>query len=260
MERPTQLPGRRPVRLRWTWAGKPVFLPRGVVPETARRRLLRIILAVNPDALDDFKCRWSDKLAFHGVTIVGGGRVERWETVLKALEAIRPDCTHAAIHDAARPLASPAARSIASSRRRRSIPAVIPGVPVNATLKRVAAVEEANAADPLDAILGVSSRPSRPVKRVVQTVDRRGGFGGGAEPRRFSSWPLRRSALRQITSSGKLRRPGCHRRCRAWSNSLGETVHVVRGESTNLKITRPDDHETRGGVHSRSLSKLKLTC
>src|SRR5689334_4003928 len=87
-------------------AGKPIFL-RSIELFLNRSVVGQIILAVNPETIEDFQFRWGDKLAFHAVDLVAGGKAERWETVLKALARIKPGCTHAAIHDAARPLASP---------------------------------------------------------------------------------------------------------------------------------------------------------
>ncbi len=215
--------------------GKPVFL-RAVGLFLNRPIVGQIILAVNPDAVEDFNFRWADKLAFHGVKVVAGGRAERWETVLKAMEAIDGGCTHAAIHDAARPLTSAALVDRVFEAAGRH-PAVIPGLPVAATLKRVVPHQDAAAADPLDAILGSEGKRAAPVKRVVATVDR-SDLVEVQTPQVFELGLLRR-AYAQI-SSGKLGGKGITDDA-GLVESLGEPVYVVEGESTNLKITRPDD-------------------
>jgi 2-C-methyl-D-erythritol 4-phosphate cytidylyltransferase len=218
--------------------GKPVFL-RSVELFLKRPAVAQVLLAVNPDALDDFRFRWGDKLAFHGVTLIPGGRAERWETVLQALAQVEPDCTHAAIHDAARPLASAKLidRLFAAAEK---FPAVIPGVPVSATLKRVAdSASPPDDADPLDAILGSAGKPVVRYQRVIETVPRR-DLIEVQTPQIFELELLRR-AYAQITT-GKVAAAGITDDA-GLVESLGETVTVVEGETTNFKITRPEDFD-----------------
>ncbi|MEX0777969.1 MAG: 2-C-methyl-D-erythritol 4-phosphate cytidylyltransferase [Phycisphaeraceae bacterium] len=216
--------------------GRPVFL-RAIELFLNRPNVGQIIIAVNPDAVDEFRFRWSDKLAFHGVTIVAGGRKERWETVLKALEAVQSGSTHAAIHDAARPLTS-AALIDRVFEAAAKYPAVIPGLPASATLKRVAPVDSPpQDADPLDAIFGSAGKPTIHVQRVVATVDRR-DMVEVQTPQVFALDLLRR-AYAQITD-GRLDPTGVTDDA-SLIEAMGEPVMVVEGESTNLKITRPPD-------------------
>jgi 2-C-methyl-D-erythritol 4-phosphate cytidylyltransferase len=218
--------------------GKPVFL-RSVELFLQRPIVGQILLAVHPDAVEEFVFRWGDKLAFHGVEVVAGGRAERWETVLKALAKVDPDCTHAAIHDAARPLAGSRLidRVFAAAEK---FPAVIPGVAVSATLKRVADAEApADPADPLDAILGSAGKPVVHYRRVVQTVPR-SDLIEVQTPQVFELGLLRR-AYAQITS-GQIGGAGITDDA-GLVEALGQTVTVVEGESTNFKITRPEDFE-----------------
>jgi 2-C-methyl-D-erythritol 4-phosphate cytidylyltransferase len=220
-------------------AGRPIFL-RAIELFLNRAAVSQIILAVQPDSLDEFKFRWGDKLAFHNVTLVPGGKAERWETVLKALDAARPDCTHVAVHDAARPLASRALIDRVFEAAGR-FTAVIPGLPVSATLKRVAVDESASqATDPLDAILGGAGKPGGggEVRRVVATVDR-AGLVEVQTPQVFEVQLFRR-AYAQITD-GRLASGTAITDDAGLIEALGEPVRVVEGEATNLKITRPDD-------------------
>lgn len=218
-------------------AGKPVFL-RAIELFLNRPIVGQIILAVNPDSVDDFRFRWGDKLAFHNVDVVAGGKAERWETVLKALDAVRADCTHAAIHDAARPLTSASLidRIFETAAKHA---AVIPGLNVAATLKRVADdVASEEEADPLDAILGGGGKTTIKVRRVVETVDR-SDLVEVQTPQVFELALLRR-AYEQITS-GKLSDRRAITDDAGLVERMGERVYVVDGESINLKITRPDD-------------------
>jgi 2-C-methyl-D-erythritol 4-phosphate cytidylyltransferase len=215
---------------------RPVFL-RSIELFIRRPDVVQVILAVNPDTLDDFRFRWGDKLGFHGVKLVAGGKTERWETVLKALAAVDDRATHIAIHDAARPLASVALidRVFAAAAEHG---AVIPGLPVAATLKRVAAVKPRDeAADPLDAILGSAGKQTIEVKQVVGTVDRSElvevqtpqVFERGLLTRAYAPLAAGKHDGRGITDDAGL------------VEALGQTVFVVEGEAINFKITRPQD-------------------
>lgn len=219
--------------------GRPVF-QRAVELFLNRPVVKQVILAVNPDTIDDFKFRWHDRLVFHGVTIVPGGRAERWETVHKALAAVAEECTHVAIHDAARPLTSGALidRVLLAAEKYN---AVIPGLSVSATLKRVVAEPPPpEDADPMDAILGTGGKKTISVRRVVETVDR-STLVEIQTPQVFRVDLLRRAyALITQGRVGGASGPAITDDA-GLVEMLGEKVYVVDGESTNLKITRPDD-------------------
>jgi len=248
-------------------AGRPVF-QRSIELFLSRPELTQILLAVPPDAFDAFEFRHGDKLAFLEVTLVRGGTIERWETVARALESIDPAATHVAVHDAARPLASEALIDRVFRAAAAGHEAVIPGVPVSGTLKRLSAAideppaQEQNAGtshaadDPLAAIFGESddaeakhepadsNRPAADAEagdappHVVQTLDRR-HVVEVQTPQVFQRSVLERAygqidsmtdeQRRQITDDAGL------------IERLGRTVCVVPGEATNLKLTRPAD-------------------
>ena len=218
-------------------AGRPVFL-RAVELFLKRPEVVQTILAVDPDDIEEFKFRWGDKLVFHSVMIVSGGRRERWETVLEALEAVDEKCTHVAVHDAARPLTSEALIERVFEAAGR-FDAVVPAVAVSATLKRVADDEAASkqSADPLDAILGEAGTADAGIRRVVETIDRN-DLVEVQTPQVFEAGLLHR-AYAQIRD-GVLDPDGTTDDA-ALVEKLGEAVRVVEGESTNLKITRPED-------------------
>lgn len=214
--------------------GRPVFL-RSVELFLNRPEVEQIILAVNPDGLEAFRVQHADKLGFHGVTIVAGGRTERWQTVQKALETVRDNCTHVAVHDAARPLASPSLidRLFEAARH---FEAVIPGLALNGTLKRVTLNNQApqQERDPIDAILG-PTRPSAPGYRVVETVDRTGVVE--AQTPQIFALPLLRRAYGLIAS----RKNATITDDAGLVEALGQPVYVIDGEAMNFKITRPGD-------------------
>lgn len=204
----------------------------------------QILLAVNPDHVADFKFRWGDKLGFHGVKVIPGGRADRWETVLKALEVVDESCTHVAVHDGARALTGDALiRRVFEAATR--YPAVIPALPVDATLKQVRgcdpAVEEP--ADAADAILGPPAAAVA-VQRVVKTVDR-SSLVAAQTPQVFEIGLIRRAYARiaaggldtaSVTDDASL------------VEALGEPVYVVDGETTNIKITRAEDLELAAAI------------
>lgn len=217
-------------------ARKPVFIHSIELFQT-RVEVQETLLAVNPDGVDAFKFKYADRLGLHGVRIVPGGVTERWETVLRALEKVSDGITHVAVHDAARPLASPdlIGRVFKAA---KAYPAVIPGQAVAGTLKRATLVENPASADPLDAIFADSEAgPAIKIHKVSQTVDRSQLFEIQT-PQVFEIGLLKR-AYRQITD-GKLTGKGITDDA-GLVEALGEPVHLVEGEPTNLKITLPSD-------------------
>lgn len=222
-------------------AGKAVFL-RAIEVFRKRPEVGQMLLAVAPDRVEHFKLRYGDRLGFYGVQVVAGGTQERWETVMKALAEVQDDCTHVAVHDAARPLTSDALvqRTFQAAEQYN---AVIPGHAVSATLKRVADISQAEQpTDPLDAILGDSGAPSadKPtVRQVVETVDRANVvevqtpqvFERQLLQEAYDAMAAGKFAGLTVTDDAGL------------IEAMGETVYTVEGEATNLKITRPADLE-----------------
>jgi 2-C-methyl-D-erythritol 4-phosphate cytidylyltransferase len=214
--------------------GGRALLLRTVELFTKRDEVRSIIVAGPPDDLDGFRDRFGAQLGFHGVQIVAGGRVERWETVRNALAVVPQDTTHVAVHDAARPGASDEliGRVFEAAKVH---PAVIPGLAVADTLKRVS--EETVRAEAEDAvadlILGEAAEAATSKGRFVQgTVDRT-NLVAVQTPQIFEIGLLRR-AYAQADLSGATDDAGLVER-------LGEKVLVVDGEFRNLKITVPDD-------------------
>lgn len=223
-------------------AGKPVLM-RAVELFVGRADVGQVIVAANPDALDEFRLRWGDRLGFLGAKIVAGGRVERWETVCNALRAVDDGCTHVAVHDAARPL-TPAALIDRVFEAAARHDAVIPALPIAGTVKRVVSIQTPDNADtdPADAILDIKPRSALRVSRVVQTVDRT-GLVEVQTPQVFEVGLLRR-AYAQVTE-GKIDPAGITDDA-GLIELINEPVHVVEGNPRNFKITRSADLELAG--------------
>jgi len=213
--------------------GRPMLL-RSVELFARRDDVGAIVVAAPPDSLDEFRERWGTQLGFHGARIVAGGTVERWETVRNSLAAVPEECTHVAVHDAARPAATEEliARVFDAARVHD---AVIPGDPVTSTLKRVSDetidAEEADAV--ADLILGEISESTKiKGRRVVGTVPRE-RLVAVQTPQVFRAELLRRAYaqpdLDGATDDAML------------VERLGAEVIVVDGDPRTVKVTTQAD-------------------
>ncbi len=149
-----------------------------------------------------------------GVVVVGDvpggipGGSRRRDSVLSGIRALPADADVVLIHDAARPLASPELAAAVKGRiERGDVDAVVPGLAVRDTIKRVAG------------------------EAVKATVDR-SDLISAQTPQGF-----RISALRAAHAAD----PSDATDDAALIERAGGTVVVIPGEPTNLKITYPDD-------------------
>jgi 2-C-methyl-D-erythritol 4-phosphate cytidylyltransferase len=210
--------------------GRPV-LQRTVELFTKRDEVSQIVV-VGPGEDDaawgEFRDRHGDKLSLLGAEVIRGVGGERSDTVRAALERVREDATHVAVHDAARPATPPELidRVLEAA---RSHPAVVPGVEVSDTLKRVGAEAEGGGADPIDAILGGSPKAAG---RVVEATVDRSGLVGVQTPQIFERGLLARAYAQDDQSSTD---------DASLVERLGEPVVVVEGDPRNLKLTSPAD-------------------
>lgn len=188
------------------------------------------------EAFAEFKDRHADRLALLGAAICRGGATHRWETVRNALALVPADCTHIAVHDAARPCASLELldRVFAAARRHA---AVVPAIDVPDTIKRVRDTGEAEQDDdPAAAILGAT--PQTGTVRVVETTVPRENLVLVQTPQVFEAGLLRRAyAQRDLSSTDDA---GLIERL-AGAGDLSARVTIVDGESRNIKITRAAD-------------------
>lgn len=188
--------------------------------------------APSPAAYDEFLLHHGDKLGLLGVKVCKGGSEHRWQTVRNALALVPDDCSHIAVHDAARPCASPELidRIFAAAERHQ---AVIPAYDIPDTIKRVAPGEALQRdIDPLDAILGDANSPSKVRLRLVAETLSRERLVLVQTPQVFDAALLRRAyAQPNLDSTDDA----------ALVERLGEPVAVVEGDPRNIKITRPAD-------------------
>ncbi|HYE62582.1 MAG TPA: 2-C-methyl-D-erythritol 4-phosphate cytidylyltransferase [Phycisphaerales bacterium] len=212
--------------------GKPV-LQRTVELFTKHDDVGEIIVAGPADdaAYAEFKDRHADRLGLLGAKICKGGVMHRWETVNAALEHVTADCTHIAVHDAARPCVSMELLDRVFNAARRHN-AAIPAVEASDTVKRITDTGETiGGDDDVAAILGETAESRKPLRAVQETVDRR-SLVLVQTPQVFEAGLLRRAyAQSDLTSTDDA----------SIVEKLGVRVVVVDGESRNIKITRPGD-------------------
>ena len=213
--------------------GRPVLV-RAVEALSKRDEVRDIIVAGPPDDLSAFTARFGDVLGFLGATIVPGGAQARWQTVAAALTHVADDCTHIAVHDAARPCPGEALldRVFAAAAK---LPAVVPGVAVSSAVKRVQVGRVHVVRDDdvvADAILGADSDPGIQAWPVSDSVER-AGLMAVQTPQVFHADLLRR-AHAEVDPNGAVDDADLVQR-------LGEPVHVVHGDPMNVKLTHPAD-------------------
>lgn len=148
--------------------------------------------------------------------VIGG--VERADSVRAGLAVVDDDAAVVVVHDAARPLASAALHRAVVATVHGGADAVIPGVPVVDTIKRV---------HPAPAAAGVAVEG---IDVVAGTVDRT-ELVAVQTPQAF-----RADVLRRAHAGGGVATDDA-----GLVEAMGGTVVVVPGEATNLKITGPHD-------------------
>ena len=209
------------------------MLLRTVEAFTKRDEVVAIVVAGPPDDIEGFSSSFGPALGFNGAKIVEGGRTERWESISRAIHALPDDITHIAVHDGARPCIGSdlLGRIFAAA---EVAPAVVPGVPVRDTLKRVGDATVSAAADDAiaDFILGDVGKASTSGRPVIETVSRE-GLMAVQTPQVFDAALLRRAyataELAGTTDDASV------------VERIGEPVLVVEGDSRNIKITTEAD-------------------
>jgi 2-C-methyl-D-erythritol 4-phosphate cytidylyltransferase len=196
------------------WPAKPARLPgRPVWQRSAelfwtRLDVARVYLVVSPDDLDEFRSRFGHLLMFANAELVPGG-AERFDSVANALARVPTDVEFVAVHDAARPLVSPA-----------QIDAVF-----DAALQHGAALLARPVADTLKRVQD---------DIITATVPRAGLWAAQTPQVARRDWLVDAYARRaelgaDITDDAQL------------LEAAGHAVRVVPGSATNFKITTPDD-------------------
>ncbi|MGW8567797.1 2-C-methyl-D-erythritol 4-phosphate cytidylyltransferase [Isoptericola sp. NPDC055881] len=157
------------------------------------------------------------------VRVVEGGAT-RQASVAAGLALAGPDDDVVLVHDAARPLAPPQLVRRVVEAVRAGHRAVVPGLPVTDTVKRVAAGPPADGGLAVERVL---ETPDRALLRAVQTPQ---GFDRALLVRAHAAGAARAGAegLAATDDAGLV-------------EALGEPVHVVAGDAAALKITTERD-------------------
>jgi 2-C-methyl-D-erythritol 4-phosphate cytidylyltransferase len=233
-------------------SGRPV-LQRTVELFAKHPDVVQTIVAgpADDEAFGDFKLRHGDRLELLGCVLCRGGADHRYQTVQNALALVEGGVTHVAVHDGARPCASPALiETVFAAARAHG--AAVPVVEVSDTIKRLSDGVESKQ-DPAAAILGLGvgggGEDSAGVRRIDATVDRT-HLATVQTPQVFERSLLVRAYAQTDLSStddaGLVER-------------LGEAVVAVSGDARNLKITRPDDVELARMILNLPATKGRAT-
>ena len=156
----------------------------------------------------------------HGADAVVSGGATRADSVRCGLAAVPSEAAIIVVHDAARPLASPALfEAVIAAVTEGGADGAVPGVPVRDTIK---VVDESG--------------------RVTDTLDR-DRLVAVQTPQAFNAAALRRAHAEAAPDAATpaAAMPAAATDDAMLVEALGGTVLVVPGEPGNLKITDPDD-------------------
>ena len=214
--------------------GRPLLI-RTVEFFTKREDVLEIVVAGPPDEFEAFQDRFGPSLSFHGVKIVKGGSKGRGESVQLALPSISDQIDRVVIHDAARPaLFNELFDSLILASEK--FDAVAAALPIHGTIKR-AEIEPTSIGDEdeiADSILGCETQSTVDAFRVIETVDRT-SLWELQTPQIFEPLLLRRAYKQQdilhCTDDAQV------------IEKLGEPVHLIHGDSRNIKVTTPSEYK-----------------
>ncbi|MEN8127623.1 MAG: 2-C-methyl-D-erythritol 4-phosphate cytidylyltransferase [Planctomycetota bacterium] len=189
-------------------SGRAAFI-RSIEYFAERDDVCQVIAAISPEDEEIVKVKWGAALAFNGVKLCYGG-TERFETVAKALELVKDEAELIAVHDAVRCcLTNDWLDELFKTAGETG--AAMLACPVVATLKKV---ENG---------------------KIVDTVDRSGLYEAQT-PQVFDAELLKNAYAKletldksTITDDAQL------------VEAMGQTVHIVETDHSNIKITRKND-------------------
>jgi 2-C-methyl-D-erythritol 4-phosphate cytidylyltransferase len=188
--------------------GRAVWL-RSVEQFVTRSDVVQCQIVINRDDEEMFRRRYGANLAFMNIQIVHGG-AERFESVANALAQVRPEADFVAVHDAVRPcITEGLIESVFAAAQTHG--AAIPAVPIADTIKKADGQKRITATVPRDGLWLAQTPQVFRRDWLAEAYARRKEFGPG------------------ITDDAQL------------VEALGQPVHVVAGEVTNLKITTRAD-------------------
>ncbi len=248
-------------KLEMDLCGKPVFI-RTLACFTGRSQVHQILLAVHPDQIETYRFKYQDTLALQAVKIIAGSTTQRWDTIRIALNHVHPATTHIAIHDAARPLASPQLIT-AIFQAAQHFDAVIPGLKISSTLKQISKTTDTSptpntppttqeqADDPIDQLLDIPSQPPNIAPWIEKTIDR-SLFVQAQTPQVFKREIL--IAAYQKITDGHID-PTTITDDACLLERTQQRVHVIDGESSNLKITTMQDLQIARAIEQTNASE-----
>jgi 2-C-methyl-D-erythritol 4-phosphate cytidylyltransferase len=188
--------------------GRAVFV-RSIELFSNRDDVKQVLLGIPREDEEIVKVKWGANLQFFGVKLFFGGE-ERFDTIIEALKLVRDDIDLVAVHDACRCCATDELIGNVIARATET-GAAIPAAPVTATLKQVKD------------------------GAIVRTVDRAGLFEAQT-PQVFET-ALLRKAYANIANVDK----AAVTDDAFLVEALGHEVAIVESDSSNIKITRPND-------------------
>jgi 2-C-methyl-D-erythritol 4-phosphate cytidylyltransferase len=193
------------------------------VQALARARLVElVVVAAPPDGVAEVEALLASHDIGASVLVVAGGE-QRQDSVARALEALPPEVDVVLVHDAARPLAPSALVDAVASAVLAGHGAVVPGLAMTDTVKRVALSNTRPSPE--------SDADGQPPEHVLETVSR-SDLRCIQTPQGFDRAVLTKAhaaAEDAATDDAGL------------VERLGLPVVVVAGSADAFKITRPID-------------------
>jgi len=188
--------------------GRAAFL-RSVELFSDRSDVKQLLLAIHPEDDEMFQIKWGPNLSFFGVKVYHGGS-QRWETVGKGIDLVKEDMDLIAVHDAARCCITEDLVDRVFAKAAQT-GAALPACPISATVKHV---EQ---------------------EKITRTVDRAHLYEAQT-PQVFD-----RGLLKKAYANLENIDPSTISDDAQLVETLGETVHIVPSDSSNMKITYPAD-------------------
>lgn len=189
-----------------TLGGQPLLV-HAVHALTSARAVDLVVVAAPAEEVAAVRVMLAPVAGDKPVVVVRGG-LTRQDSVAAALAALPPEVDVVLVHDAARPLAPSDLADAVVSAVRAGAPAVVPGLALADTVKRVDAAG-----------------------RVEQTLDR-GTLRAVQTPQGFR---------RDVLTAAHAAAPHVASDDAGLVEAIGETVLVVSGSEEALKVTRPLD-------------------
>jgi 2-C-methyl-D-erythritol 4-phosphate cytidylyltransferase len=190
-----------------------------------REDVCQVILVISPNDMGKVKDKYAAHLGLMGVKVVEGG-AERFETVAKALEAVREDADLIAIHDAVRPCVAQAWLDNVFAKAAETGAAILAN-PLRGTLKR---------ADASGKITETVSRSDLWEAQTPQVF---------ARQLLIDAYANIDQVPKPITDDAQV------------VEASGHPVTIVQGDSRNIKITTPGDLALAASL-IRTLPKPKV--